>query len=386
MNRGIPKSAYDALASQKPAADHPSADLLNGYVEQSLSATEKAGVMQHLAACEDCREVVFLAQGAVPETSAAPVAQPAPGWRGWKWAVPAVALLALASSVLVEHSGWFDRRPAATYLAHSNAVILGAPNPGNQVVINSNASPQSIIPAPKATPNHRDRLAANAVSPNKKSPGQASSPPDTVGATPDYERDAFAAILNPSAKSAPPPAATVGGASKPEATSSAAAPAISPLQTAADAHLPTRPLGTLGRPSSLQSMNSSAGAFAGAASRHLVTVRSQWRISPEGHLERSQTADNWTQVLADQPTRFRVVAVVGNDIWAGGNNGALFHSVDGGEHWSPVVLSADGHPETGAVVSIHFDSVSQGSVSTDTGPTWTTTDRGESWLPTARQP
>jgi photosystem II stability/assembly factor-like uncharacterized protein len=73
------------------------------------------------------------------------------------------------------------------------------------------------------------------------------------------------------------------------------------------------------------------------------------------------------------------VAVVGNDVWAGGNNGALFHSVDGGEHWAQVVLSADGHPETGAVASIHFDTVSQGSVRTETGSTWTTSDRGQSW-------
>jgi hypothetical protein len=43
------------------------------------------------------------------------------------------------------------------------------------------------------------------------------------------------------------------------------------------------------------------------------------------------------------------------------------------------VLSADGHPETGAVVSINFDTVSQGSVRTETGSTWTTSDRGQSW-------
>jgi Putative zinc-finger/Photosynthesis system II assembly factor YCF48 len=377
MNRGIPKSAYDALASLRSAEEHPSADLLNGYVERSLSATEQSEVTQHLAACEDCREVVFLASGAAQEPLAAAIVQPTPGWRGWKWAVPAVALLALASSVLVEHSGWFARRPAATYIAHSNAVILPAPGAGNQVAIDSNASALSDRPAPKATPKHRDRLQATVIPGNKESSGHASSPADTIAATSNYDRDALAGMMSPAAKSTPSSAA-VGGALKPEATASAAAQAISPLQIAVDQQSPSRPLGALGH-SSFHSMNKAALGTAGSSSHPSVIIRSQWRITPEGHLERSQTADNWTQALADQPTQFRTVTVVSNDVWAGGNNGALFHSTDGGEHWSPVVLNAGGHPETGNVVSIHFDTVSQGSISTDTGSTWITSDRGQSW-------
>ena len=103
MNRGIPKSARDALASQTSSQEHLSADLLNGYVEQSLSASEKTAVTLHLAACEDCREVVFLSSAALEEPSAAANAAPARIWRGWRWAVPAAVLLALVSSVLVEH-------------------------------------------------------------------------------------------------------------------------------------------------------------------------------------------------------------------------------------------------------------------------------------------
>ena len=377
MNRGIPKSACDALASQRSAEEHPSADLLNGYVEQSLSAKERAGVTQHLAACEDCREVVFLAGDAAQEPSALANVRPAPAWRGWKWAVPAVALLALASSVLVEHSGRFAQRGTPTYAAQNNAVALPAPNVSTQVASDRNAAAFPYSPASKATPNHRDRLQTNAISGKKQPPGEASSPADTIAATPNYERDAFAAMLNPPKKSAPV-AAAGGGALNPAATSSAAASA--PLQTAVDQQSPARALGALSRPA-FQSTDKSTVAFGNsvAAGRHLVTVRPQWRITAEGRLERSQTADNWTQVLADQPTRFRAVAVVGNDVWAGGNDGALFHSMDGGEHWSPVVLNTDGHPETGNVVSIHFHTVSQGSVTTDTDSIWTTSDRGHSW-------
>ena len=41
------------------------------------------------------------------------------------------------------------------------------------------------------------------------------------------------------------------------------------------------------------------------------TVRPQWRIGLDGHLERSMGADQWTRVLGDQPITFRAVAVAG---------------------------------------------------------------------------
>ncbi len=57
----IPKSARELLARQTAPEVHPSPDLLNAYVEQALSGAEKDNVTEHLAACADCRDVVFLA-------------------------------------------------------------------------------------------------------------------------------------------------------------------------------------------------------------------------------------------------------------------------------------------------------------------------------------
>ena len=80
MKQGIPKSMQDLLARQTAADEHPSADLLNGYMEQSLTASERTQVTKHLAACGECREIVFLASGvqeeeAVPAVAAAMPAQ-----------------------------------------------------------------------------------------------------------------------------------------------------------------------------------------------------------------------------------------------------------------------------------------------------------------------
>ncbi|MGB7555325.1 MAG: hypothetical protein WBM04_13205, partial [Candidatus Korobacteraceae bacterium] len=108
-------------------------------------------------------------------------------------------------------------------------------------------------------------------------------------------------------------------------------------------------------------------------------VRPQWRIGPQGHLERSIAADQWSRVLNDQPITFRAVAAVGNDVWAGGNGGALFRSPDGGEHWNKVPLAASSNVETRAIVSIRFDDAQHGVVTSDGGTHWATTDGGFTW-------
>ena len=108
--------------------------------------------------------------------------------------------------------------------------------------------------------------------------------------------------------------------------------------------------------------------------------RAHWRISADGHLERALPGGAWTRVLADQPIAFRVVATIGPNVWAGGNGGALFHSADQGDSWNKIVLNMKRQAERSAIVSIHFDNAVQGSVTTDSGATWTTSDGGQTWI------
>ena len=51
-------SARNALARQAAAGEHPSADLLNAFVERALSTGEDERVTSHLAACAGCRQIV----------------------------------------------------------------------------------------------------------------------------------------------------------------------------------------------------------------------------------------------------------------------------------------------------------------------------------------
>ena len=104
-------------------------------------------------------------------------------------------------------------------------------------------------------------------------------------------------------------------------------------------------------------------------------LRPKWRVTPDGHLERSIIPGSWAPMLADQPIVFHVVSVVGNNVWAGGSGGALFHSSDRGENWSKQPLGG----ETGTIVSIQFSDALHGIVNTDGGSRWTTSDGGVTW-------
>jgi len=79
------------------------------------------------------------------------------------------------------------------------------------------------------------------------------------------------------------------------------------------------------------------------------------------------------------PVFFRSVAAAGNEVWAGGSNAALFHSVDAGGHWTRVAPSSAGAMLTGDVVSVEFSDAQHGAVTTSTPELWITSDGGQTW-------
>src|ERR1700686_515503 len=73
----LPKIVYDRLRARpehdRVAQQHPDADLLAAFSEQMLSASEREGVLDHLALCEDCRDAIALT---LPPSEAAAVSVP----------------------------------------------------------------------------------------------------------------------------------------------------------------------------------------------------------------------------------------------------------------------------------------------------------------------
>src|SRR5690348_13277873 len=92
------------LAARQAPQTHPDPDLLTAYVEQALGETERSQVVEHLAACSHCREVVSLSLPEQP-VQAAP-AQPSALWaRFWlpafRWTAVA-ATIAIAAALVIE--------------------------------------------------------------------------------------------------------------------------------------------------------------------------------------------------------------------------------------------------------------------------------------------
>ena len=109
------KTIREGLGRQAaaPQVQHPDADLLTSFLEQTLPQAERQQVMRHLSLCGDCREVVALA---LPEMEVSPVAVAQPeasgwtsspwtSWIGLRWAATAAAVLLIAGTVTVYRSG-----------------------------------------------------------------------------------------------------------------------------------------------------------------------------------------------------------------------------------------------------------------------------------------
>jgi len=79
------------------------------------------------------------------------------------------------------------------------------------------------------------------------------------------------------------------------------------------------------------------------------------------------------------PVVFRAVAANGPDVWAGGSNGALFHSLDGGLHWVRVEPAGSGVVLSGDILSLQFADPQRGRILTSSNEIWTTADGGQTW-------
>jgi hypothetical protein len=107
-------------------------------------------------------------------------------------------------------------------------------------------------------------------------------------------------------------------------------------------------------------------------------ARRAWDVRVE-----QKKADNTDKSVPAPPVPtspvFRAVAATGVDVWAGGSGGALYHSLDVGNHWRRVIPSASGATLTGDVIRMEFTDAQHGTITTSTPETWITGDDGLTW-------
>ena len=396
MNQEIPKPLRNALARQAVGDVHPSPDVLTSFMERTLAPGESEVVTHHLAQCAECREIVFLASTAAEDevgdgrrlvaaaavgraaampsyaaTSRLDTARAEASRRRWtvrtRWAVSVAAAVVLVSTGLLLQF----RRATSGYQTAPLTVASNRPAPASPEVRQSAAAPSSQKAAAKpAVAEMLDNTA-----PRQITAAQVKKVPEATMTARDAG-DAF-----PSAPTAQPAARATASQATAGAAVGGVRSALVPEVRPQSSYVESESAQKSETAQSLQLQQRAPLTFgkSGTVMKAVSAVRPQWRIGPNGHLERSLAANQWTRVLDDQPVIFHAVAVMGSDVWAGGNGGALFHSPDGGEHWSKVSLAANSNVETGAIVSIRFDDPQHGIVASDSGTRWATTDGGITW-------
>jgi Carboxypeptidase regulatory-like domain/Photosynthesis system II assembly factor YCF48 len=213
----VPKIVRERLKVVAPAVNHPDADVLTAFAERSLLEKERAVVLEHLARCGDCRDIVALALPAAEPIQA--VVRPSPGgWLTWpvlRWGFVAAAIVAVASFGLLQ----YQRRPANTAVKQlSPTVEVAANEPKKSVAPFAAGAPtEKVVPAatgkkeklqsPAAPAFSGSFDAANAAANEKKTsscgeaapaqvPSQARSFPGAAGITGNSSRSGGPRLAN----------------------------------------------------------------------------------------------------------------------------------------------------------------------------------------------
>jgi hypothetical protein len=437
--QNVPKIVHERLRGATPAVNHPDADVLAAFTERSLPERERASVLEHLARCTDCREIVALALP--PAEAAETVTRPArPGWLNWpvvRWGLAAAGMVVVASIGFIQYRG--ASRQAAVVAKDSrreiSSYVQPAPEPPTAGTV---AAPEGeaektldASKVPLTAPSDRvlaklpqSKFTSNAVPPTAhkaQSRRAFAGPVDGLRAygpkmpTQWQQAQQSPAIPAWNVKAAAPAPSTAG---KEQSTHGydTNVPTVSQTVevTAAPSRVETGNAETqVARqevPSQSAEPQFDAAPGPVKAKPAMTNVIPSWAVSSTGRLQRSFDQGNtWQDVdvalkvsetpnfaLAASTARakegnagkkapttpapvFRAVTANGADVWAGGSNGALYHSLDAGSHWLPVVPAAGGAMLTGDVVRLEFSDARHGRVLTSTGEVWITSDDGQTW-------
>jgi Photosynthesis system II assembly factor YCF48 len=326
------------------AGTHPDPELLTAFAENSLSVRDREGMLNHLSACTDCREVLYLA---LPDPAEAQqvLAQSSASWSWFsrkprlamRWATLAASVVILGS-VLVTNRGMFTQ--------HLRSGAAPAKDTSQQQVAELKTPPEvdqiAEAPAIKATAKVRPPVKHMTAKP------QASMQFDQSGQV----HFAAAPSVNEAPQSGNQAAQSVGAL---------------PSTTGANEAVAARSSNAIGAAVSKTSSPLSSSSSS--------TSSSSWSLSVDGQVQRSfDSGKTWQMVPVAGGIQFRAISSIGDDVWAGGAAGTLYHSADSGRSWTKADTAF-----TGDIAHIEFSDAQNGLVSTADGEVWSTSDGGQSW-------
>lgn len=130
----LPKAVRERLeaAQGSISSPHPDADTLSAFAENALASAERESVMQHLACCVECREILALSLPQEATTDIVVAAQSAKvslhHWNVLRWAGLAAAAVTVSAAVLLYHPSTKRNQPAQSV----TETVVGGQQSGRQ--------------------------------------------------------------------------------------------------------------------------------------------------------------------------------------------------------------------------------------------------------------
>jgi Photosynthesis system II assembly factor YCF48/Putative zinc-finger len=151
----LPKIVQRGLRATATPGVHLDPDLLAAFVEKALNDRERAQVLQHLAECVDCREVISLA---TPEIVPALPASPERSfWLSWpmlRWGALAACVIVVSAAVTLRHEWQINDRQIneRRQNTESSATEKATTAPGNVTAESNAPKPPADMLAAKIAP------------------------------------------------------------------------------------------------------------------------------------------------------------------------------------------------------------------------------------------
>jgi hypothetical protein len=396
----MPNIVWSRLARKTPgsSAVHLDANLLAAFAEHTLLERERVEVSAHLAECVDCRE--YLAVAFAMEQPEAPAVARHPAhasvW-GWFHEWRRIASAAAACCIVAAALQYYGEPPALISKRPVSVSVL--PNAVEPKMIDARKTTQPITPPVPLTLARKQKVEpAGSIKPEApvlaakkelalQDVSTQSAPPTVTSAPSAQAADTALAVQRLEA----PKADAVSSFVDPErAVAAPAAPSTQALSANSARVFGARP--SLGGPASglavrtplrvTERKNFALKSPAPESSRVLWSINA----SPDtagnsrGVVQRSTDAgETWQIVPLSERISFRAVATAELDVWAGGSEGTLFHSSDGGSNWTETKVAGENAQMSGDIVRINARTPSQVIITTTTGEKWSSADRGKHW-------
>lgn len=344
------KRLISGRLSVPAAGPHPEAEQLAALVERAISKEDRRSLLEHVAACRDCREILYLSLPDAAENQqilAYPRRRPrlAIGW------ATLAASVVIVGSLVITNRDAFEHRPAIEPVASApagNALEKQYSSRNAKAQIKS-LQTEKASPAPVAEARLKTRPAEKHMTAKPQGSMQFDQSGEvhfTGNSANEVEHFASAPEARPAPQPAPVAQTAAVKAANPQA-----------LRVEAQAR--------------------QVDALAKVSEADLATPL--WRVGADGVPQRSlDGGQNWQAASAPTGT-FHAVSSVGRDIWLGGSDGLLYHSSDSGQNWARISPAMGSTKLESDITHITFTDTLTGTISTVNGQVWSTSDGGQSW-------